>query len=66
MLNCFRCLKQKAPKDGKAQIKLLGEYDPKKELVIEDPYYVRKYLTVDTAMFSMSIKVTGTSLPPSF
>ena len=48
MLNCFRCLKQKAPKDGKAQIKLLGEYDPKKELVIEDPYYVRKYLTVDT------------------
>lgn len=27
------------PKDGTAEIKMLGEYDPKKELIIEDPYY---------------------------
>ena len=30
------------PKNATAKIKLLGEYDPQKELIIEDPYYVSK------------------------
>lgn len=27
-------------KDCKAKIELLGTYDPQKQLIIEDPYYV--------------------------
>lgn len=36
----IKALKSMAPKGSKAEIHLLGEFDPK-ELVIRDPYYVR-------------------------
>jgi len=37
-----RDLKRKSNqvKDCKARIELLGSYDPQKQLIIEDPYYV--------------------------
>ena len=40
-----RDLKRKSNqvKDCKAKIELLGAYDPQKQLIIEDPYYVRNY-----------------------
>ena len=40
----YRELKKLKPKDATAEIKILGEYDPKKELIIEDPYYVSAVL----------------------
>lgn len=37
-------LKQRAPKNCKAKILLLGEFDPEGDRIIRDPYYVsRKY-----------------------
>lgn len=33
-------LKGLAPKDSKAKLELFGSYDPEKELIIRDPYYV--------------------------
>uniref|UniRef100_A0A8C2TC18 Low molecular weight phosphotyrosine protein phosphatase n=1 Tax=Coturnix japonica TaxID=93934 RepID=A0A8C2TC18_COTJA len=41
----LRDLKRKSNqvKDCKAKIELLGSYDPQKQLIIEDPYYVRNY-----------------------
>lgn len=38
----YRDLKRKSNqvKDCKAKIELLGTYDPQKQLIIEDPYYV--------------------------
>lgn len=38
----YRDLKRKSNqvKDCKAKIELLGSYDPQKQLIIEDPYYV--------------------------
>ncbi|KAI9246851.1 phosphotyrosine protein phosphatase I superfamily [Sporodiniella umbellata] len=35
----LRNLQSAAPKNSKAIVKLFGEYDPKGELIIEDPYY---------------------------
>ncbi|KAK8752563.1 hypothetical protein OTU49_006193 [Cherax quadricarinatus] len=32
-------IKSRAPKKSTAQIELFGSYDPKKELIIRDPYY---------------------------
>lgn len=32
--------KAKSVKNCKAKIKLLGSYDPQKQLIIKDPYYV--------------------------
>lgn len=34
-------LKDLAPRDAKAKVLLLGEYDPQGERIIRDPYYVR-------------------------
>jgi len=34
-------LEDMAPKDSIATLKLFGEYDPEKELIIRDPYYDR-------------------------
>lgn len=34
-------LKDLAPRDAKAKILLLGDYDPQGERIIRDPYYVR-------------------------
>ena len=39
-LALFRALTSLRPKDATAEVKLLGSYDPQKELIIEDPYYV--------------------------
>ena len=36
----YRELQKLKPSDTTAEIKLLGEYDPEKQLIIEDPYYV--------------------------
>lgn len=33
-------LKGKAPKNAKAKILLLGDFDPQGERIIRDPYYV--------------------------
>ena len=33
-------INRRKPSGSNAVIKLLGEYDPQKELIIEDPYYV--------------------------
>lgn len=33
-------LQERAPKDGKAKILLLGDSDPDGERIIRDPYYV--------------------------
>lgn len=33
-------LQERAPKDAKAQILLLGDSDPEGERIIRDPYYV--------------------------
>lgn len=33
-------LKELAPRDGKAKILLLGDYDPQGDRIIRDPYYV--------------------------
>lgn len=33
-------IKARAPKTYTAKIELFGSYDPKKELIIRDPYYV--------------------------
>lgn len=35
-------LEDMAPPDSIAKLKLFGEYDPEKELIIRDPYYDRK------------------------
>lgn len=35
-------LERKKPTGAKAKIELLGQYDPKDEKIIRDPYYVRK------------------------
>ncbi|KAK2160678.1 hypothetical protein LSH36_128g05018 [Paralvinella palmiformis] len=36
-------LKEMAPKNSTAQLKLLGEYDPEHIRIIEDPYYPGNY-----------------------
>lgn len=33
-------LKHKKPKDSKAEILLLGDFDPEGDRIIRDPYYV--------------------------
>jgi len=35
----MRGLNRLKPKDCRARVQLLGEYDPEKQLIIEDPYY---------------------------
>ena len=35
-----RSLNQRKPDKCRAKVQLLGEYDPQKQLIIEDPYYV--------------------------
>ncbi len=52
-----RELKRRKPKEATAKIQLLGEYDPKKVLIIEDPYYVS-----DTLHTIMVQKKTGTQI----
>ncbi|XP_013391832.1 low molecular weight phosphotyrosine protein phosphatase-like isoform X3 [Lingula anatina] len=37
--NNIKEIKKKMPKDSTATVKLLGEYDPEKQLIIVDPYY---------------------------
>lgn len=37
----MRDLQEKAPKDTKAKIEMLGKYDPQNEGIIRDPYFVR-------------------------
>ena len=36
----MRELKRRAPKNSKAQLFLLGEFDPEGDRIIRDPYYV--------------------------
>lgn len=36
----FSDLEDIKPKNATAKIMLLGSYDPEKQLIIEDPYYV--------------------------
>lgn len=46
MLSVFSCLhselnrKAKSVKNSQAKIELLGSYDPQKQRIIQDPYYV--------------------------
>lgn len=37
-------LQERAPKDAKATILLLGDFDPEGERIIRDPYYVSLYI----------------------
>ncbi len=40
VVHSVRDLESMKPPGATAQLKMLGEYDPEKELIIEDPYYV--------------------------
>ena len=36
----FSDMQKMKPKNSTAKVEMLGQYDPEKELIIEDPYYV--------------------------
>lgn len=47
-----RNLMRISPKHMNAQVQLLGQFDPRHELIIEDPYYVSENCLSLTAKFS--------------
>lgn len=48
-------LKRLSPKGSHAKCLLLGEFDPDKERIIRDPYYVRELFTVFFLKFQTKI-----------
>lgn len=49
-------LQERAPKDGKAKILLLGDSDPDGERIIRDPYYVCAFCEIyENILFDICI-----------
>lgn len=40
----MRELKRRVPKNSKAQLLMLGDFDPEGDRIIRDPYYVSYFL----------------------
>lgn len=53
----MRDLQERAPKDTKAKIELLGKYDAQNEGIIRDPYFVSFFFFLKTKVIIFSLKI---------